>query len=69
MAAKAKRPSVKQRVRDLLDALPDSCSVEDVHYQLYLMDKINRGEKRLAKEGGIPHEEIRNRFATCRSTA
>jgi hypothetical protein len=67
MAAKTKRPSVKQQVRDLLDSLPDTCTVEDVQYQLYLIDKINRGEERLAKEGGISHDEIRKRFAICRT--
>lgn len=35
--------SVKQEVRTLLDKLPDNCSIEDIQYHLYVLEKVRRG--------------------------
>ena len=65
MASKTKTTgNVKQRVRELLDQLPDNCTVEDVQYQLYLIEKINRSEESLRRDGGIPHDEVKRRVAS-----
>jgi hypothetical protein len=64
MATKTKRPNVKNQVRELLDHLPDNCTVEDVQYQLYVIEKINRSEESLRRDGGIPHEEVKRRVAS-----
>jgi len=48
----------KQQVRDLVDRLPDDCSLDEVLYHLYVVRSI---EKRLADaEAGrvIPHAEV-----------
>ena len=65
MASATKTPTVKQQVRKLLDQMPETCTVEDIQYQLYLIDKINRGEDSLRRDGGIPHGQIKRRFAAC----
>jgi hypothetical protein len=57
------KPKLKEQVHELIDQLPDDCTVEDIHYQLYLIEKINRGERSLRKKGGIPHEEVKRRAA------
>jgi len=61
MPLKSKIQSVKERARALIDELPDDCTIDDIHYQLYLIEKINRGEESLRREGGIAHDEIRKR--------
>lgn len=33
----------KDEVRKLLDTLPDDCTLEDVQYHLYVLEKIQRG--------------------------
>jgi len=33
----------KQDVELLLNNLPDDCSVEDIQYHLYVLDKVRRG--------------------------
>jgi len=43
----------KQEVKALLDNLPDDCSLEDVQYHLYVIEKINRGIDRAAKESAL----------------
>ena len=35
--------TTKERVREILDHLPDDCSLEDVQYHLYVVQKIERG--------------------------
>jgi hypothetical protein len=44
--------TVKEEVRVLLDKLPDDCSLEDVQYHLYVVEKIHRGIARAENEGG-----------------
>ena len=34
--------NTKQQVREVLDRLPDDCSIEDVQYHLYVADTIHR---------------------------
>jgi hypothetical protein len=33
--------TAKDEVRELLDKLPENCSLEDVQYHLYVIEKIN----------------------------
>ena len=48
----------KQAVRELLDRLPDDCSVEDVLYHLYVLQAVERGKADVAAGRTIPHEEV-----------
>lgn len=34
--------NAKEQLRELLNRLPDDCSIEDVQYQLYVMETIQR---------------------------
>jgi len=53
---------VKQEVNKLLKSLPDDCTLEDIQYHLYVLQKIERGLKD-SKEGRVyTQEEIENRM-------
>lgn len=55
-------PTAKQEVSNLLARLPDDCSLEDVQYHLYVLQKIERGLKD-AEEGRVyTQEEVENRM-------
>lgn len=54
--------TAKDEVKTLLDKLPDNCSLEDVQYHLYVVEKIRRGIERAEKEGGVDQEEVETRF-------
>ncbi len=54
--------SVKEQIRKMIEQLPDECSVEDVQYQLYLIEKVRRGLKSIDEGKGISHEEVRKQF-------
>jgi hypothetical protein len=60
-----KSPTLKHQVRELIDQMPENCTAEDIHYRLYLLEKIRKGEASL-KRGGIPHDEVRKRAAAWR---
>ena len=55
--------TAKDDVKALLDKLPDDCSLEDVQYHLYVVEKINRGIKRAESEGVSSQEEVERKFA------
>jgi predicted transcriptional regulator len=48
--------TAKQEVSNLLNRLPDDCTLEDVQYHLYVLQKIARGSKDV-KEGRIYKQE------------
>ena len=56
-------PTAKQEVSKLLTKLPEDCSLEDIQYHLYVLQKIERGLKD-AKEGRVyTQEEVERRMA------
>lgn len=54
--------TAKKEVRSLLDKLPNDCTLEDVQYHLYVIEKINRGLQRAKKEGSIPQKQVEKRL-------
>ncbi len=55
--------TAKQEVRSLLQKLPNNCTLEDIQYHLYVIEKINRGLDRAKKEGCISQKDIEKRLA------
>ena len=54
--------TAKDEVKALLDKLPDDCSLEDVQYHLYVVEKIRRGIERAEKEGVSSQDEVERKF-------
>ena len=52
----------KDKVRSLLDQLPDNCTFEDIQYHIYVVEKIKRGIERAEKEGSLSQQEVENKF-------
>jgi predicted transcriptional regulator len=48
----------KQAVRDLLDKLPDDCTLDDVLYHLYVLQQISQGLADADSGNLIPHEQV-----------
>lgn len=55
--------TAKDEVESLLKKLPDDCTLEDVQYHLYVIEKIQRGIQRAQKEGIISQEEVERRLS------
>lgn len=49
---------VSERVQNLLNRLPDNCSLDDVLYDLYVVQKVERGRADVNAGRVIPHEEV-----------
>ena len=54
--------SDKDEVRRLLDELPEDCTLEDVQYHLYVIEKIHRGVGRAATEGTVDHSDVEKKL-------
>jgi hypothetical protein len=57
-----KMSTAKDEVVSLLKKLPDDCSLEDIQYHLYVIEKIQRGIERAEKEGTFSQEEVEKRL-------
>jgi hypothetical protein len=55
--------TAKQDVELLLNKLPDDCSVEDIQYHLYVLDKVRRGLEDARVNGTLPQEEVESRLS------
>jgi len=55
--------TAKQEVETMLQKLPEDSTFEDIHYHLYVLEKIKRGEERAETEGTLSQEEAEARFS------
>ena len=54
--------TAKHAIELLLKKLPDDCSVEDIQYHLYVLDKVRRGLDEARQQGTISQEEVEARL-------
>ena len=54
--------TAKEEVKALLDNLPDDCSLEDIQYHLYVVEKIQRGIERADQEGVLSQDEVERKL-------
>ena len=54
--------AVKDEVQSLLQRLPEDCTLEDIQYHLFVLEKIRRGEERATSEGTLTQEEVEERM-------
>ena len=55
--------AAKQEVQALLNKLPDDCSLEDVQYHLYVIEKVQRGIMAANEHGSVSQAEAEQRLA------
>lgn len=55
--------TAKEEVSNLLHRLPDDCSLEDIQYHLYVLQKIERGLKDAAEGRVYTQEEVEKRMS------
>ena len=53
---------LKDEVKQLIDKLPEDCTIEDIHYTLYVRSKINKGLEDIEKGNVLTHEEAVKRM-------
>ncbi|WP_089726840.1 hypothetical protein [Candidatus Thiosymbion oneisti] len=55
--------TAKEEVKSLLNTLPEDCTLEDVQYHLYVIEKIQKGISRAKTEGTLSQEEVERNFS------
>ena len=55
--------STKEQLRELIERLPDDCTVENVQYHLYVQQKVERGLEDVRAGRVLSHEEVERRMA------
>ncbi|BAZ83185.1 MAG: hypothetical protein ACKO9I_16985 [Sphaerospermopsis kisseleviana] len=54
--------TTKEQVQSLLQQLPDNCTIEDIQYHLYVIEKVRRGLEVADKEGTISQVAVEERL-------
>ena len=54
--------TAKEEVEALLSKLPDDCSIEDIQYHLYVIEKVRKGLHSADSEETLSQEEVERRL-------
>ena len=54
--------TAKEEVHALLSRLPDDCTLEDIHYHLYVIEKVRHGLEAADSQGTVSQEEVEQRL-------
>jgi hypothetical protein len=57
---------LKSEVSQLLNKLPDNCTIEDVQYHLYVIEKIRKGIESAESNGALDQKEVEKRLKKWR---
>ena len=55
--------TAKEEVEALLDKLPDDCSLEDIQYHLYIIEKVRHGLDVADNQGTLTQEEAEGQLS------
>ena len=55
--------TAKEEVEALLDKLPDDCSLEDIQYHLYVIEKVRHGLEVADTQGAVSQEEAEGQLS------
>ncbi|MDP4098159.1 hypothetical protein OIN60_15480 [Paenibacillus sp. P96] len=53
---------LKDDVKEMIDTLPENCTIEDIRYTLYVRSKIEIGQKNIDEVNFFTHDEINARM-------
>jgi hypothetical protein len=54
--------TAKEEAEALLNKLPDDCSLEDIQYHLYVIEKVRNGPDAADSQGTFSQEEVEQRL-------
>lgn len=50
--------TTKQSVIELLDKLPENCTLDEIQYHLYVLQTVERGRQEFAQGKKLRHEDV-----------
>jgi predicted transcriptional regulator len=54
--------TLKEQVKEMLEILPDDTTYDDIHYHLFVREKIDKGIKDIEEGKIVTQEEMEARF-------
>ena len=54
--------AAKQAVIELLNTLPDDCTLEDIQYHLHVITKVTKSQERVQAQGVLTQDEVNQRL-------
>ncbi|MCR4320807.1 MAG: hypothetical protein NUV74_10800 [Candidatus Brocadiaceae bacterium] len=54
-------PIAKKQAIKLIKSLPDDCTIEDIQYHLYVLEKVELGIRAIDEGRVVPQEEVEKR--------
>ena len=54
--------NAKIQVQQLLNTLPDDCSLEDIQYHLFVIEKVSTGLEVAGTQGILSQDEVEQRL-------
>ena len=55
--------TAKDQVQQILEELPETASLEDIQYHIYVRQKIQQGLEGVEAGRVVPHEEVEKRLS------
>jgi predicted transcriptional regulator len=55
--------TAKDQVQQILKQLPETASLEDIQYHIYVRQKIDQGMEDIESGRAVSHEEVQRRLA------
>lgn len=55
--------TAKEELSTLIERLPADATIEDVQYQLYVIDKVRKGLESIDGDGGLTQEQVEERLS------
>jgi predicted transcriptional regulator len=55
--------TIKDQAIDLIQSLPDDCSLEDIQYHLYVREKVERGLRAIDEGRFVTQDEAEQQVA------
>jgi hypothetical protein len=50
--------TIKDKIKSILNQLPEDCSIEDIQYHLYVLEKVRQGLNIADTESRLRQEEV-----------
>jgi hypothetical protein len=50
--------TIKETIKSILNQLPDNCSIEDIQYHLYVLEKVRQGLDIADTANRLKQEEV-----------
>ena len=60
-------PSIKQKVIEMIQSLPEEATVDDIMEELYFKLQVDEGLRELNEGKGISHEEVEKRMVITKN--